>query len=360
MKHLHLYILSALLMTSFQLSAQVKLGEGLEADKTVHNFGDIKLDSGPVSCTFTLTNTSDKPIVIYQVVSSCGCTDVEWTKEPILPGKKGKISATYSNDEGPYPFDKTLTVYVSSIKKPILLKLRGVSVEKPKPLEESYPEHIGQIAFRTLELNCGNLEQGEVKSDAVMVANLSNSPLNVSFEDISPDLDISVNPNPIPARGTAEMSFSVTANRSRWGKNKYWATPVTNGKSHQEKRICIHAFTRESFKNISENDKSSGPRPKFDESTFQAGKVRKGDVIKATFSFKNEGKKNFGVYKVDIDAPKWAHSRISPTEPGAKNSFTVEIDTSDLPEGEMLTIVTLTTNSPLRPIVNLFIAGWIE
>ena len=85
-------------MTSFQLSAQVKLGEGLEADKTVHNFGDIKLDSGPVSCTFTLTNTSDKPIVIYQVVSSCGCTDVEWTKEPILPGKKGKISATYSND----------------------------------------------------------------------------------------------------------------------------------------------------------------------------------------------------------------------------------------------------------------------
>jgi hypothetical protein len=38
----------------------------------------------------------------------------------------------------------------------------------------------------------------------------------------------------------------------------------------------------------------------------------------------------------------------------------VDIDTSDMPEGEMLTIVTLTTNSPLRPIVNLFIAGWIE
>jgi hypothetical protein len=31
-----------------------------------------------------------------------------------------------------------------------------------------------------------------------------------------------------------------------------------------------------------------------------------------------------------------------------------------MPEGEMLTIVTLTTNCPLRPIINLFVAGWIE
>lgn len=360
MKHLYLYILATLLMVSFQTSAQVKLGEGLEADKTVHNFGDIKLDSGPVSCTFTLTNTSDKPVVIYQVVSSCGCTDVEWTKEPVKPGKSGKISATYSNDEGPYPFDKTLTVYVSNINKPVLLKLRGVSVENPKPLEESYPEKIGQFALRSMKLDCGNMEQGECKSDAVMVANLSYSPLKVSFKDISPDLDISVSPNPIPARSTAEMSFSVTANRSRWGKNEYHATLVADGKAYDGHKLRIQAFTRESFKNISESEKSSGPRPVFTESTHQAGKIRKGDIVKATFSFKNEGKKAFGVYKVDIDAPKWAHGRISPTKPGGKNSFTVEIDTSDMPEGEMLTIVTLTTNSPLRPIVNLFIAGWIE
>jgi hypothetical protein len=31
-----------------------------------------------------------------------------------------------------------------------------------------------------------------------------------------------------------------------------------------------------------------------------------------------------------------------------------------MPKGEVLAIVNLTTNSPLRPIVNLFITGWIE
>ena len=92
-------------LTTFILSvlasdAQVKLSETLEVDKTVHNFGDIIHKSGPVSCSFTLKNTGEKPVVIYNVVTTCGCTDVDWTKEPIRPGQSGKISVTYSNDEG--------------------------------------------------------------------------------------------------------------------------------------------------------------------------------------------------------------------------------------------------------------------
>lgn len=353
-------ILSAFLLAFGSAFAQEKISDGLEVDKMVHNFGDIKLGSGPVSCTFTITNKSDKPAVIYNVVSSCGCTDVTWTKEPVMPGKKGVISVTYTNDEGAYPFDKTLTVYLSDVKKPVLLKIRGVSVAKAVPLEESYPVTFGSFALKDKEFKCGNIEQGEHRSEAVMVANLSNKPLEVTFTDISEHLDISVSPNPIPARGTAEMSFSVSACRRLWGKNHYTAVPVVGGKAYTDKEISIWAFTKENFDRLSEEEKSAGPRPMFKESTFQAGKVKKGDVIKAKFTFQNVGKKPFGVYKVDIDSPKWKHSRIPATEAGGWTSFTVEIDTSDMSEGEMLTIVTLTTNSPLRPIVNLFIAGWIE
>jgi hypothetical protein len=46
--------------------------------------------------------------------------------------------------------------------------------------------------------------------------------------------------------------------------------------------------------------------------------------------------------------------------PGEEVTFRVHLETDNLPVGEHLTIVTLTTNSPLRPIVNLFIAGYIE
>ena len=64
-------------------------------DKTIHNFGDVSVKDGPLSCTFTVTNNGTEPISIFEVVSSCGCTDVKWTREKIQPGKTGTISATY-------------------------------------------------------------------------------------------------------------------------------------------------------------------------------------------------------------------------------------------------------------------------
>lgn len=344
--------------------AQNKLENGLELDKTAHNFGDVINGSGPLTCIFTMTNTSEKPAVIYNVVTSCGCTDVKWTREPIRPGQKGTISVTYSNDEGPYPFDKSITAYISDIKKPVILKVRGIAVEKKKPLAELYPVHYGPLGIREALNKCGNLEQGGVKSETAIVANLSDSPLEVSFKDISPNLSLDVKPNPIPAGSTAEISFSISADRSIWGKNTYWATPVLNGKTYSnnegEERIGFWAFTKENFSRLSDEQKSSGPMPKFKESTFSFGKIRRGTEVHAEFTFKNEGKRDLCVYRVNSDACRWSHSTIPVAAPGEEVTFRVHLDTSKMPTGEALAIVTLTTNSPLRPIVNLFIAGWLE
>ena len=112
-------------------SAQSQFGGIAEFDKTVHDFGEVLTTDGPLSCKFTVSNISAKPINIVTVVSSCGCTDVVWTREAIAPGAKGEIKATYSNDEGTGTFDKTLTVYTSAQKKPVILHLKG-SVKNAK------------------------------------------------------------------------------------------------------------------------------------------------------------------------------------------------------------------------------------
>lgn len=119
-------------MKILALLMALALAGPLEYDKTVHDFGEISVKDGPVSCVFTVTNSSEAPATIFAVVSSCGCTNVEWTRETLQPGEKGEIRATYSNDDGPYPFDKTLTVYVSDCKKPTILHLRGVVTNKKK------------------------------------------------------------------------------------------------------------------------------------------------------------------------------------------------------------------------------------
>ena len=112
--------------TLLTLLLTLALGASFEFDKTIHDFGKISQEDGPVSCTFTVKNTGDEPLTIFAVVSSCGCTGAEWTRESIAPGESGEVSATYTNDEGPDPFDKILTVYTSAQKKPVLLHLKGV------------------------------------------------------------------------------------------------------------------------------------------------------------------------------------------------------------------------------------------
>ena len=59
---------------------------------------------------YVVTNTGDKPLIISNVAPSCGCTTPEWTKDPILPGKTGKIKVLY-NTAIVAPFQKVVEVY---------------------------------------------------------------------------------------------------------------------------------------------------------------------------------------------------------------------------------------------------------
>ena len=360
-RYIILILISAISLAAY---AQEKIGNNLEIDKNIHDFGDVLIENGPVSCTFTVKNIGQTPAVIYNVVSSCGCTDVKWTREPLRPGDSGKISVTYTNDEGPYAFDKTLTVYFSDVKKPYILKVRGVAHEKKKSLEELYGIKIGPVGIKETYIKCGNIEQGGMRSDFTTIANLSDKPVKVEFAEVSDHLAVKVSPNPIPAHSTAELEFTVKASRDKWGKNNYWAVPVIDGKrytaSNGDKRLGFWAFTKEDFKSLSEEEKSKGSRPMFESSTWSFGKIKAGETVHATYEFTNKGSKPFCVYKVDVNACKWSHSDISVAQPGETVNFRVHLDTTNMPKGEALAIVTLTTNSPLRPIVNLFISGWIE
>ena len=334
----------------------------IELDKTVHDFGDIMVSDGPQHCSFTVLNISGAPIAINNVVSSCGCTDVKWTREPLLAGKSGKIEATFSNDQGPYPFDKTLTVYVSGLKKPVILRLRGVAHAKKQPLSELYPQKWGPFAIKDWEIKLGNMEQDNQRSDNLNVANTGSSPIKVTFENVTPGLKISVSPNPIPANSTAKLTYTVTADRSQWGKSWYYATPVVDGKRYKGdgKVISIWAYIKENFAGMSQDERNKGAQPMFASSTYNFGKIKAGTPVEATYSFTNQGKSDLVVYKVDSDSPAAKPGTVARTPAGGKGSFKIPVDTSKLPKGETLIVITLTTNSPLRPMVNLFIAGAID
>lgn len=63
-------------------------------DKNVIDYGAVAKGSNGEK-VFTFKNTGDKPLIINNVQSSCGCTIPKWTNEPVAPGKTGEIKVHY-------------------------------------------------------------------------------------------------------------------------------------------------------------------------------------------------------------------------------------------------------------------------
>jgi hypothetical protein len=369
-------------------AAQSTFGNVVSVDKVIHDFGDIFTDQGPVACTYTFTNISDKPILLLQAVSSCGCTTADWTREPIQPGKKGTVSAMFDNNDGPFPFDKTITVYVSELKNPIVLHLRGSAHENAKPLKETYTLKIGNMGIKSLEIKAGSLSQRESKSGNVTIANVGSTPMKVEFKDVSDGLTVEVHPNPVPAKSVANLTYTIKASRDRWGKNWYYATPVIDGREYKatgklpaseepvddmhfyternprlaigKGEIGFWAVTKENFAGLDQEMKESLSNPSFTKSTVSFGKLAAGAKTTLTFEYTNKGKRDCSFYKLDADCSNVKVVEMEKAAPGKKGKIVLELDTKGMPKGENIIALTLITNSALRPVISLQITGTIQ
>ncbi|MDR0732446.1 MAG: DUF1573 domain-containing protein [Dysgonamonadaceae bacterium] len=100
--------------------------EQVTVDKTIHDFGAIKGNKS-VKAVFTVKNKTKVPILLSEVRASCGCTTPDWTREPIAPGKTGKVTAVYNPKGNVGPFEKSVTINVSVGDKvrTIVVKVKG-------------------------------------------------------------------------------------------------------------------------------------------------------------------------------------------------------------------------------------------
>ena len=98
-------------------------GAEIEFEKKVVDFGTLKVGDVKV-VTVTYKNIGKKPLILDDVISSCDCTEVEWSKAPVMPGKTGTIKATYTaKNEG--LISKRITVLSNANTDRVILQLKG-------------------------------------------------------------------------------------------------------------------------------------------------------------------------------------------------------------------------------------------
>jgi hypothetical protein len=81
---------------------------------SVIDFGTRKMGD-IVNIIFVCTNTGDRPLYLSEVRPGCGCTLVDYTKQPIKPGEQGKIEAKFdTNKSRPGTVHKNVYVHTNT------------------------------------------------------------------------------------------------------------------------------------------------------------------------------------------------------------------------------------------------------
>ena len=359
-KILYFSILSALsLLICMNTDAQSAPVQPLKFSKTSHNFGKISIKAGKQSCTFEFTNEGDSPVVIYNVISSCGCTKPVWPKAPVMPGKGGSIEVTFLNDQGPYPFEKTLTVYTSASKKPILLRISGIVYEKEKSVKEMFPIAIGPLGVMNNNLKLGQLEQGHAKSGNFTIANLSGKDVKIEFANLSAGLHMKAGESLIKAGEITEITYTVnTIEKENWGNTVYSADVVCNG-IKAPKNLKVNCMIIDNISGMTKEQKNRGSMVLAKNSSVSLGNIQKGKSATAEFSLRNTGVGELKIHKADSNNKDFSIEVPSVVKPGEEFKVKATIDTNKYKGDEVFTI-TLITNAPNRPLVNLFVSANIN
>jgi hypothetical protein len=121
MKQLFGLILSVFVLHKGYTQPTLPVQEDILLKETSFDFGKIP-QGKPVYHYFEVTNGGKTPMVISNVMTSCGCTTPEWSKEPIAPGEHTKIKIGYNAvTEG--NFEKYITIiYNQNLSKQVSIK----------------------------------------------------------------------------------------------------------------------------------------------------------------------------------------------------------------------------------------------
>lgn len=288
MKKLFLFV--SLMISGAAVYAQFAQTK-MQLSVTEHNFGTFKEEAGRQTFDFIVTNTGTDPLVIQNVVASCGCTTPEWTKQPIAAGAQGKITAIYDPQGRPGPFNKTLSVYSNSKPEVVVLVIKGEVIAREKTVEQLYIFPVGAIRFESNHLAFTNVKKTEKKIRVMKIINTSAEPVKIEFLSLPAHLVLKANPETLKPgqKGLVEGTYDATKNQG-WGNVSDMVKISLNGVPQENVYYYVSANLVEDFSSLSKQDLENAPSFKLASNTFDLGKIKGSTQNEVEFKFTNAGK----------------------------------------------------------------------
>lgn len=98
----------------------------IEYTDTTYDFGILHKDGEKATHVFVFTNKGISPLIVQKVLTSCQCSEADFTRKPIPSGKKGKVKVTINQQQLPVgSFTRSIVVYSNAYNSRTMLVVKG-------------------------------------------------------------------------------------------------------------------------------------------------------------------------------------------------------------------------------------------
>ena len=294
MKRMNIWMLSALL--ALPASAQK-----ITTPHEVVDCGQVVF-SKPVTAEFVLKNDGRKPLVINNVLKSCGCTEVDYPKTGIAAGESFVIKAVYDAKQMG-TFTKQVCLYTNAGEDPFILSMRGKVVGSVVDFAGSYDEMLGVIKSDAQEVEFDDVNRGDRPVQRIHIFNPTDELLEPVVMHLPSYLHAFVSPSKVAPRHSAEISFVLDSKKLRdlgLNQTSVYLGERPGDKIAPEKEIVVSAVLLPGFENMTPAKKALAPKIEMFATDLNLGSFNGKKKLKGEILITNKGKSELDIRSMQM------------------------------------------------------------
>lgn len=294
MKRMNIWMLSALLALPASAQKITTQHEVVDCGQVVFN--------KPVTAEFMLKNDGHKPLVINNVLKSCGCTEVDYPKTGIAAGESFVIKAVYDAKQMG-TFTKQVCLYTNAGEDPFILSMRGKVVGSVVDFAGSYDEMLGVIKSDAQEVEFDDVNRGDRPVQRIHIFNPTDELLEPVVMHLPPYLHAFVSPSKVAPRHSAEISFVLDSKKLRdlgLNQTSVYLGERPGDKIAPEKEIVVSAVLLPGFDNMTPAKKALAPKMEMSTTDLNLGSFNGKKKLKGEILITNKGKSELDIRSMQM------------------------------------------------------------
>lgn len=337
-----------------------QLFEGVRFKKLIHDFGNVREESESVSYVFSFKNTSNTPIKITKVETSCGCTTPTYTMVEIKPGDTGFVKATYGTRGRPNRFNKNLFVYFNETRFQTLNIIGNVISQSDlskKP--DEYTVNYANLAFNQNLASFPSIYNYEKKEATIKIFNYNGYDIKIlSTADLPDYITLDLKDSMLRKDDSLFITIKVDGSKiTKIGGSYSTINLLTDDISMEKKPLYVYTYFKVDYTKLSKEQLKVAPKMEFNKSIpIKYGKKTAGSIVKDDLKITNTGKTDliFTEIKVSCSCVSFTGEK-KVLKPGESMDLKILIDTVNQTKAYHKKYISLQTNDPSKPEYNIIL-----